>query len=164
VQQQQYIPLQTQTQQQPVVAAYPYQHQGYDQAQPVVAGYPYQHQGYNQAQPLQAPSPYAYPFGKQIQFQQIPEWQNHYMSYKGLKKIINSLIQEKAQISVTIAATPPPGSTITPATLPEDDYSRFLQSQKAEFFFKLERELEKVNYILRMMTILPMSRATIKDK
>ncbi|KAG0246433.1 phosphate system positive regulatory protein pho81 [Mortierella sp. GBA43] len=55
-------------------------------------------------------------FGKQIQFQQITEWQNHYMSYKGLKKIINSLIQEKAQTS----------------------------SQKAAFFFKLERELEKV--------------------
>ncbi|KAG0357274.1 ubiquitin-protein ligase peroxin 12, partial [Gamsiella multidivaricata] len=79
-------------------------------------------------------------FGKQIQFQQITEWQNHYMSYKGLKKIINSLIQEKAQTSVTIAASPPPGST---PVLPEDEYSKFLQSQKAAFFFKLERELEK---------------------
>ncbi|KAF8937404.1 phosphate system positive regulatory protein pho81 [Dissophora ornata] len=79
-------------------------------------------------------------FGKQIQFQQITEWQNHYMSYKGLKKIINSLIQEKAQTSVTIAASPPPGST---PVVPEDEYSKFLQSQKAAFFFKLERELEK---------------------
>ncbi|KAF9175139.1 phosphate system positive regulatory protein pho81 [Mortierella sp. AD010] len=79
-------------------------------------------------------------FGKQIQFQQITEWQNHYMSYKGLKKIINSLIQDKAQTSVTIAASPPPGSV---PVIPEDDYSKFLQSQKAAFFFKLERELEK---------------------
>jgi CDK inhibitor PHO81 len=63
------------------------------------------------------------------------------MSYKGLKKIINSLIQEKAQTSVTIAASPPPGST---PVNPEDEYSKFLQSQKAAFFFKLERELEKV--------------------
>ena len=64
------------------------------------------------------------------------------MSYKGLKKIINSLIQEKAQISVTIAASPPPGST---PVVQEDEYSKFLQSQKAAFFFKLERELEKVS-------------------
>lgn len=63
------------------------------------------------------------------------------MSYKGLKKIINSLIQEKAQTSVTIAASPPPGST---PVVQEDEYSKFLQSQKAAFFFKLERELEKV--------------------
>jgi CDK inhibitor PHO81 len=75
------------------------------------------------------------------------------MSYKGLKKIINSLIQEKAQISVTIAASPPPlGSEpeseaeaeASTSSLPEDENSTFLQSQKAAFFFKLERELEKV--------------------
>lgn len=79
------------------------------------------------------------------------------MSYKGLKKIINSLIQEKAQISVTIAASPPPlGSEPEPESqeaeaaaslLPEDENSTFLQSQKAAFFFKLERELEKVLFL-----------------
>ncbi|KAG0052370.1 phosphate system positive regulatory protein pho81, partial [Gryganskiella cystojenkinii] len=83
-------------------------------------------------------------FGKQIQIQQIPEWQSHYMSYKGLKKIINSLLQEKAQNSVTIAASPMPGSSSIPEQ-PEDEHSKFLQLQKAEFFFKLERELEKVS-------------------
>ncbi|KAG0331125.1 phosphate system positive regulatory protein pho81 [Podila horticola] len=90
-------------------------------------------------------------FGKQIQFQQITEWQNHYMSYKGLKKIINSLIQEKAQISVTIAASPPPGST---PVVQEDEYSKFLQSQKAAFFFKLERELEKSELKVRLRSLI----------
>ncbi|KAF9177034.1 phosphate system positive regulatory protein pho81, partial [Haplosporangium sp. Z 11] len=101
-------------------------------------------------------------FGKQIQFQQIPEWQNHYMSYKGLKKIINSLIQEKAQTSVTIAASPPPGSK---PVIPEDEYSKFLQSQKAAFFFKLERELEKVNtFYLQKESELKVRLRSLIDK
>ncbi|KAF9917759.1 phosphate system positive regulatory protein pho81 [Linnemannia zychae] len=101
-------------------------------------------------------------FGKQIQFQQITEWQSHYMSYKGLKKIINSLIQEKAQTSVTIAASPPPGST---PVIPEDEYSKFLQSQKAAFFFKLERELEKVNtFYLQKESELKVRLRSLIDK
>ncbi|KAF9360543.1 phosphate system positive regulatory protein pho81, partial [Mortierella sp. NVP85] len=101
-------------------------------------------------------------FGKQIQFQQITEWQNHYMSYKGLKKIINSLIQEKAQTSVTIAASPPPGSA---PVNPEDEYSKFLQSQKAAFFFKLERELEKVNtFYLQKESELKVRLRSLIDK
>ncbi|KAF9088317.1 phosphate system positive regulatory protein pho81 [Mortierella sp. AD031] len=111
-------------------------------------------------------------FGKQIQFQQIPEWQSHYMSYKGLKKIINSLIQEKAQISVTIAASPPPpGSTSEPEELVllphhrEDENSTFLQSQKAAFFFKLERELEKVNsFYLQKESELKVRLRSLIDK
>ncbi|KAF9433256.1 phosphate system positive regulatory protein pho81 [Entomortierella beljakovae] len=101
-------------------------------------------------------------FGKQIQFQQITEWQNHYMSYKGLKKIINSLIQDKAQTSLTIAASPPPGST---PVIPEDEYSKFLQSQKAAFFFKLERELEKVNsFYLQKESELKVRLRSLIDK
>ncbi|KAF9115381.1 phosphate system positive regulatory protein pho81 [Mortierella sp. AM989] len=101
-------------------------------------------------------------FGKQIQFQQITEWQNHYMSYKGLKKIINSLIQDKAQTSVTIAASPPPGSI---PVIPEDEYSKFLQSQKAAFFFKLERELEKVNsFYLQKESELKVRLRSLIDK
>ncbi|KAG0204690.1 phosphate system positive regulatory protein pho81 [Mortierella sp. GBA30] len=101
-------------------------------------------------------------FGKQIQFQQITEWQTHYMSYKGLKKIINSLIQEKAQTSVTIAASPPPGSA---PVIPEDEYSKFLQSQKAAFFFKLERELEKVNtFYLQKESELKVRLRSLIDK
>ncbi|KAG0205298.1 phosphate system positive regulatory protein pho81 [Mortierella sp. GBA30] len=102
-------------------------------------------------------------FGKQIQFQQIPEWQSHYMSYKGLKKIINSLTQERAQISVTIAASPPPG-TETPALL-EDENSTLRQSQKAAFFFKLERELEKVNsFYLQKESELKVRLRSLIDK
>ncbi|KAF9110494.1 phosphate system positive regulatory protein pho81, partial [Mortierella sp. AM989] len=101
-------------------------------------------------------------FGKQIQFQQLPEWQCHYMSYKGLKKIINSLIQEKAQVSVTIAASPPPGSELA---APEDDSSNYLQSQKAAFFFKLERELEKVNsFYLQKESELKVRLRSLIDK
>ncbi|KAF8985922.1 phosphate system positive regulatory protein pho81 [Entomortierella lignicola] len=98
-------------------------------------------------------------FGKQIQFQQIPEWQSHYMSYKGLKKIINSLIQEKAQVSVTIAASPPPGSEPAPS---EDDNSNYLQSQKAAFFFKLERELEKESELkVRLRSLMDKERVIL---
>ncbi|KAK3848604.1 MAG: hypothetical protein J3R72DRAFT_393586 [Linnemannia gamsii] len=86
------------------------------------------------------------------------------MSYKGLKKIINSLIQEKAQISVTIAASPPPGSE--PEAPPElDENSTFLQSQKAAFFFKLERELEKVNsFYLQKESELKVRLRSLIDK
>ncbi|KAF9580672.1 phosphate system positive regulatory protein pho81 [Lunasporangiospora selenospora] len=112
-------------------------------------------------------------FGKQIQFQQITEWQNHYMNYKGLKKIINSLIQDKAQSITTISASPPPGlpGSLSPPTAPsatssdDDHYSRFLQSQKAAFFFKLERELEKVNsFYLQKESELKVRLRSLIDK
>ncbi|KAK3813191.1 MAG: hypothetical protein J3Q66DRAFT_315687 [Benniella sp.] len=104
-------------------------------------------------------------FGKQIQFQQIPEWQNHYMSYKGLKKIINSLIQEKAQVSVTIAASPPPGSEPVSSAPTEDETLNDLQVQKAAFFFKLERELEKVNsFYLQKESELKVRLRSLIDK
>ncbi|KAF9949571.1 phosphate system positive regulatory protein pho81 [Mortierella alpina] len=102
-------------------------------------------------------------FGKQIQFQQIPEWQSHYMSYKGLKKIINSLTQEKAHVSVTIAASPPPG--LEAPVQPEDENSTLRQSQKAAFFFKLERELEKVNsFYLQKESELKVRLRSLMDK
>ncbi|KAF9937835.1 phosphate system positive regulatory protein pho81 [Mortierella alpina] len=102
-------------------------------------------------------------FGKQIQFQQIPEWQSHYMSYKGLKKIINSLTQEKAHVSVTIAASPPPG--MEGPVQPEDENSTLRQSQKAAFFFKLERELEKVNsFYLQKESELKVRLRSLVDK
>ncbi|KAI8363658.1 hypothetical protein B0O80DRAFT_434224 [Mortierella sp. GBAus27b] len=88
------------------------------------------------------------------------------MSYKGLKKIINSLIQEKAQVSVTIAASPPPGSEPTlVAPGDEDENSTYLQSQKAAFFFKLERELEKVNtFYLQKESELKVRLRSLIDK
>lgn len=53
------------------------------------------------------------------------------MDYKGLKKFINALLNA------------PPEQYGTQITT-DDDRSKLLQSQKAAFFFKLERELEKV--------------------
>ncbi|KAI8840518.1 hypothetical protein BC829DRAFT_446957 [Chytridium lagenaria] len=67
-------------------------------------------------------------FGKFIQEQQS-EWGGaHYLNYKALKKIIGGVEGEQ----FTLSAPPPPNA---------DE----LQSLKTAFFFKLERELEKIN-------------------
>ncbi|KAJ1924418.1 phosphate system positive regulatory protein pho81 [Tieghemiomyces parasiticus] len=58
-------------------------------------------------------------FGKYIQNHQLTEWSDHYMNYKALKKIINSL-----------------------STGPT---SQRFPSIKTAFFYQLERELERVN-------------------
>ncbi|KAI8391658.1 uncharacterized protein BYT42DRAFT_557619 [Radiomyces spectabilis] len=70
-------------------------------------------------------------FGKQIQSQQFTEWSVHYLDYKGLKKFISSLLNTSSGALVNGLAS-------------DEDRSKLLQSQKAAFFFKLERELEKV--------------------
>lgn len=57
------------------------------------------------------------------------------MDYKGLKKFISSLLNAPAD-SLKALGLPPINV--------EDDRAKLLQSQKAAFFFKLERELEKV--------------------
>ncbi|KAJ2068458.1 phosphate system positive regulatory protein pho81 [Coemansia sp. S155-1] len=67
-------------------------------------------------------------FGKHIQAQTIPEWAAHYMSYKGLKKIINEL-----------------SVPLTPGVNQSEASQRRLQTVKAAFFFQVDRELEKVN-------------------
>lgn len=56
------------------------------------------------------------------------------MDYKGLKKFISSLLNAPAD-SLKALGLPP---------IDDEDRSKLLQSQKAAFFFKLERELEKV--------------------
>jgi len=75
-------------------------------------------------------------FGKQIQSQQFTEWSPYYLDYKGLKKFISSLLNTPAD-SLKALGLPPIGI--------EEDRAKLLQSQKAAFFFKLERELEKVD-------------------
>jgi CDK inhibitor PHO81 len=76
-------------------------------------------------------------FGKQIQSQQFTEWSPYYLDYKGLKKFISSLLNTPAD-SLKALGLPLIGI--------EEDRAKLLQSQKAAFFFKLERELEKVNF------------------
>ncbi|KAJ2779702.1 phosphate system positive regulatory protein pho81 [Coemansia interrupta] len=67
-------------------------------------------------------------FGKRIQAQTIPEWSAHYMSYKGLKRIIKEL-----------------NAPLTPSLNPSEASKQRLQTVKAAFFFQVDRELEKVN-------------------
>ena len=62
-------------------------------------------------------------FGKQLQNLKISEWEAHYISYKGLKKVIKSLCRE------------------TQADTPE---ARIYQIKTA-FYSKVELELEEVN-------------------
>ncbi|KAF7721722.1 phosphate system positive regulatory protein pho81 [Apophysomyces ossiformis] len=94
-------------------------------------------------------------FGKQIQSQQFTEWSAHYLDYKGLKKFISSLLNQPRSNSVSV-------SNGTPL---EDDPSKLLQSQKAAFFFKLERELEKINsFYLRKENELKVRLRTLVDK
>ena len=66
-------------------------------------------------------------FGKTLLKQQIPEYAASYINYKALKKLISS-IEGDFKHSENV-----------------EEAQRRLQANKAAFFFKLERELEKVN-------------------
>ncbi|KAJ1725595.1 phosphate system positive regulatory protein pho81 [Coemansia erecta] len=74
------------------------------------------------------PCSHMVPFGKRIQAQTIPEWAAHYMSYKGLKRIIKEL-----------------NAPLTLSLNPSEASKQRLQTVKAAFFFQVDRELEKVN-------------------
>jgi CDK inhibitor PHO81 len=67
------------------------------------------------------------------------------LDYKGLKKFISSLLNTPAD-SLKTLGLPPIGI--------EEDRAKLLQSQKAAFFFKLERELEKVSIALSSMGLV----------
>ncbi|KAG2198472.1 hypothetical protein INT47_004459 [Mucor saturninus] len=95
-------------------------------------------------------------FGKQIQSQQFTEWSPYYLDYKGLKKFISSLLNT-------------PTDSLRALGLPhvnvEEDRAKLLQSQKAAFFFKLERELEKINsFYLQKENELKVRLRTLIDK
>ncbi|KAI7905699.1 uncharacterized protein BX663DRAFT_500605 [Cokeromyces recurvatus] len=95
-------------------------------------------------------------FGKQIQSQQFTEWSPYYLDYKGLKKFISSLLKTPAD-SLRELGLPPIGV--------EEDRAKLLQSQKAAFFFKLERELEKINsFYLQKENELKVRLRTLIDK
>lgn len=113
-------------------------------------------------------------FGKQIQAQQVPGWSHYYLDYKFLKKIISSLVangpaSEAAALAVgvrpndliqslphhashTIRRSPASSPPTSPGQPPIFEASRHdlerepdFRAHKAAFFFKLERELEKVS-------------------
>ncbi|KDQ14759.1 hypothetical protein BOTBODRAFT_339997 [Botryobasidium botryosum FD-172 SS1] len=112
-------------------------------------------------------------FGKIIQSQQVSGWSKYYLDYKSLKKIVSSLSGSKLSPGANESSDLPPlalspsaidiGGTSTaepgdlgaaeesgvPITLlsvagNDDDRDPDFQRCKAMFFFKLERELEKV--------------------
>jgi len=107
-------------------------------------------------------------FGKQLQAEVIPGWSQYYLDYKFLKKIVSSLAakrpaSEAAALALGIRPDHSTSSTTTvsgahaavdiasqinePSLIPsgqDDDRGTDFQAHKAAFFFKLERELEKV--------------------
>lgn len=90
-------------------------------------------------------------FGKYILSQQISGWGAFYLDYKFLKKIINSLEKGRLGDAALFATGVRPDyganadSISQPQILPRTEGSDELQIHKAAFFFKLERELEKIN-------------------
>ncbi|KAG6831882.1 hypothetical protein H0H92_006999 [Tricholoma furcatifolium] len=136
-------------------------------------------------------------FGKHILAQQVPGWSSYYLDYKFLKKIISSLAANRpASEAAALASgirptdilgqspsTPAISSPHSPSTVLNDGLRRppifsvsgqdsdrgpDFRAHKAAFFFRLERELEKINdfYLqkeaelkLRMETLLSKRRA-----
>ncbi|KAL1917087.1 uncharacterized protein VTP21DRAFT_5285 [Calcarisporiella thermophila] len=99
-------------------------------------------------------------FGKQLINLQVPEWAPYYLNYKALKKIIGSL--QNAPVD-----TAPDAATISVAAagVPDADPAKTLQSIKAAFFFRLERELEKINqFYLQKEAELNVRLRTLVDK
>ncbi|KAJ6627519.1 cyclin-dependent protein kinase inhibitor [Mycena sp. CBHHK59/15] len=134
-------------------------------------------------------------FGKHIQAQQVPGWSAYYLDYKFLKKIISSLTahrpaSEAAALALGLRPVDilDPSSPSAPSVLrdqppilddgpgapplfsgsAQDERGPDFRAHKAAFFFKLERELEKINefYLqkeaelkLRLETLLSKRRA-----
>ncbi|KAL8712568.1 MAG: hypothetical protein Q9220_003099 [cf. Caloplaca sp. 1 TL-2023] len=93
-------------------------------------------------------------FGKHLQKRQleIPEYGASFVNYKALKKLIKQLSATPTLIAQN-AASP----VVTPQVS--------LQANKATFFFRLERELEKVNaFYLQKEAELKLRLKTLLDK
>ncbi|KAJ1567512.1 phosphate system positive regulatory protein pho81 [Cladochytrium tenue] len=96
-------------------------------------------------------------FGKFLQSQQTEWGGSHHINYKALKKVINAV--EALTPAPSVAGTAASATTVVPSSstvAASADRRRFsqdahastqarFQALKTEFFFKLERELEKVN-------------------
>ncbi|GAA5885473.1 hypothetical protein JCM6882_009633 [Rhodosporidiobolus microsporus] len=131
-------------------------------------------------------------FGKTLQAQiyaqnGFPGWSNFFCDYKGLKKIINSLAKGRPADAALLAAgvrpPRPPAEEQQPveATTTEaqlfahastangglagEGAATLLQAHKAAFFFKLERELEKINdFYYQRESALKVRLRTLIDK
>ncbi|KAK3670485.1 phosphate system positive regulatory protein pho81 [Recurvomyces mirabilis] len=97
-------------------------------------------------------------FGKHIQKRQldIPEYASSFVDYKALKKLIKKL-----------SATPilPPASQVTTEGEQLRDSQAALQANKATFFFRLDREIDKVDtFYLQKEAELRIRLRTLLDK
>ncbi|KAF9519188.1 hypothetical protein BS47DRAFT_77707 [Hydnum rufescens UP504] len=99
-------------------------------------------------------------FGKEIQSQQIPGWSHYYLDYKALKKIIAAANKSIAETNSLLIEVMRPADMLSspdeslhrcnrPLSIPtigkDEERGPEFQRSKAMFFFKLERELEKIN-------------------
>ncbi|TFY72077.1 hypothetical protein EVG20_g918 [Dentipellis fragilis] len=130
-------------------------------------------------------------FGKQLQAEIIPGWSEYYLDYKFLKKIVSSLAakrpaSEAAALALGVRPSDllaqPVQSVVRVELEPEyrmdldeppiistsggdDDRGPDFQAHKAAFFFKLERELEKINaFYLRKEAELKLRLETLLSK
>lgn len=116
-------------------------------------------------------------FGKAILNEQVPGWSQYYLDYKHLKKIISSLnLHRPAAEAAALAIGVPPsdllasqsaeddledqplgpndGPPILASVGQDDERSAGFQAVKAAFFFKLERELEKVRRLYSIVHLV----------
>ncbi|SCV02259.1 LANO_0F16336g1_1 [Lachancea nothofagi CBS 11611] len=91
-------------------------------------------------------------FGKHLETRQLalPEYNGHFIDYKALKKLIKQLSAPSYDIELTdtngnLNNSDGNGDVEANAGVDESRIYQTLQEHKASFFFKLERELEKVN-------------------
>lgn len=112
-------------------------------------------------------------FGKYILSQQISGWGAYYLDYKFLKKIINSLEKGRLADAALFATGVRPEHSVDdqatvspqPQILSHVEGADELQVHKAAFFFKLERELEKINnFYLQKEAELKSRLQTLIDK
>ncbi|TIA91139.1 hypothetical protein E3P99_01207 [Wallemia hederae] len=80
-------------------------------------------------------------FGKEIQSNQIPGWSHQYLDYKALKKVRGDRAPKDAG-SLSIGIRP---SLPSRDTAGENKSNVSIEEYRSAFFFKLERELEKIN-------------------
>ncbi|KAF2840695.1 putative cyclin dependent kinase inhibitor Pho81 [Patellaria atrata CBS 101060] len=98
-------------------------------------------------------------FGKHIQKRQldIPEYAASFVDYKALKKLIKKLSATPVLLPQNDAGGASASQTLDPQAS--------LQANKATFFFRLERELEKVNtFYLQKEAELKLRLTTLLDK
>ncbi|RPA89644.1 SPX-domain-containing protein [Choiromyces venosus 120613-1] len=99
-------------------------------------------------------------FGKTLAKRQldIPEYAASFVNYKALKKLIKHL-------GVGVKSSAPPVPFQSPGGRSFNDPQATLQANKATFFFRLERELEKVNtFYLQKEEELKLRLKTLTDK